>query len=138
EMVALAADRTVGMAAARREVVGADDGGAPVDPAPAADVVRGRELGDPTFVVVAREAGDRADLVEAAGIEQQVDALATSELAAIALADHARVGRVRAEPGVRDPLQRLHRLEGRRPAVLAVGADRPGALDGRDGGDDLA
>ncbi len=54
----------------------------------------GVKSGDPAVVVVAGEAGEAADLAEAAGVEQQVDPLAAGQLAAAALAHHARVLRV--------------------------------------------
>ncbi len=60
EVEALRADRAVGVAAARREVVGAHDRGAALDRAPAADVIGRREVGDGALVVVGGEAGDAA------------------------------------------------------------------------------
>ena len=53
------------VAAARGEVVGADDRRAALDRAPAADVVGRREVGDVAVVVVGGEAGEAADLAEA-------------------------------------------------------------------------
>ena len=52
EVEALRRDRTVGVTAARREVVGADDRRPAVDRAPAADVTGRRERGDPSVGVV--------------------------------------------------------------------------------------
>ena len=121
---ALAPDRAVGMAAARGEIVGADDGRAAVDLAPAADVVGGGEAGDPSILVVVREAREAADLAKAAGVEQQVDPLAAGQLAAIALADHARIVRIGREAAMGDRLQRLHVGKQRRPGVVAIVARR--------------
>ena len=92
EMGALAADRAVGMAAARGEIVSAYHGRPALDFAPAADMVGGREACDSSIVVIVREAREAADLAKAAGVEQQIDSLAAGQLAAIALADHARIG----------------------------------------------
>ena len=84
-MAALLADGAVCVAAPGSEVVGADDGGAALDPAPSADVVRRREVDDRAAVVIGGETGDAADLVEAALVQQQVDALPAGQLAAAAL-----------------------------------------------------
>ncbi len=141
EIAALGPDRAVGVAAAGGEVVGADDGGAPLDLAPAADVVGRREVGDGAVLVVGGEAGQAAHLAEAAGIEQQVDALAAGQLAAVALADDAGILGAGGEAGVGDVLQGRDLGHHRGPAVLAVGAGlaRVAVVGaGDDGGDDLA
>src|SRR5262245_14095250 len=103
------------MPAARREVVGADDGGATGDPPPTSDVVRRREVGDATFVVVGGEPGDAADFAEGSRVEQQIDALAAAELAAAALPHHAGVLGVGCEAGVRHALQGGDLVESRGP-----------------------
>ena len=133
EVARLLADRAVGMAAARGEVVGADDAGTTLDAALAADMAGRRELGDLAGVVEAREAREAADLAEAAAVEQHVDALAAGELVAVALAHHAGLARARGQALVRDRLQRGDLVEHRRPA-LVPGHDRrclcrPGRLD---------
>ena len=71
-------------------------------------------------VVEAREAREAADLAEAAGIEQQVDALAAGELAAVALAHHAGIVRAGRQPLVGDRLQGRDLVQHRRPAFVAV------------------
>src|SRR5215216_4891054 len=60
EIARLVADRTVGMTAARGEVVGADDAGAALDAALAADVARRRELGDVAVLIERGEARQAA------------------------------------------------------------------------------
>ena len=62
EIAALGPDRAVGVATAGGEIVGADDGRAARDAAPATDVVGGGEVGDGAVLVVAGEAGDAAQL----------------------------------------------------------------------------
>ena len=82
----LAADRSVGGAAAHREVVASDDDRPPIDaPAPKHEIGRQERL---QFAIraVLRFAGEGADFVEAAWIEQRIDALAHRELASIVLA----------------------------------------------------
>ena len=118
EITRLLADRAVGMAAARGEVVGADDAGAALEAALAADMAGRREFGDVAVVVERGEARQAADLAEAAGIEQNVDALAAGELAAVALAHHAGIGRAGRQPPVGDRLQGRDLLEHRGPAVV--------------------
>ena len=68
------------------EVVAAYRHGAAVDAAAAHDEVGRHEVGEVAGLVVLRLAGDGADLVERAGIEQALDALAHGELAAVMLA----------------------------------------------------
>ena len=82
----LFADRRIGRAAAHREIVAADDHRPAVDRRPPEYIVRGRQLDQIAFFVVSRFAGDRADLVKAAVIDQRVDALAYREFAGIVLA----------------------------------------------------
>ena len=140
-MRALAADRAVGMPAARGEIVGAYHDRPAVNLAPAADMVGGREARDPSIFVIVREAREAADLAKAAGVEQQIDSLAAGQLAARALADHARIGRLRREAAMRDRLQRLHVGEHWRPGIVAIAAWRgcvTVALSRSDRGDDLA
>ena len=81
-------DRGVGRAAADAEVAAAADR-ASVDPGTPEDEVRGQEVLEVVAAVIGREAGDGPDLVEAAGIDQGVDALADREASAVALAPHA-------------------------------------------------
>ena len=106
------------MAAARGEVVGADDAGTALDAALAADMACRRELGDVAVLVERGKARQAADLAEAAGIEQPVDALAAGELAAVALAHHAGIGRAGRQPLVGDRLQGRDLVEHRRPAFV--------------------
>ena len=118
EIARLVADRAVGVAAARGEVVGADDAGTALDAALAADMACRRELGDVAVLVERGEARQAADLAEAAGIEQPVDALAAGELAAVALAHHAGIGRAGRQALVGDRLQGRDLVEHRRPAFV--------------------
>ena len=141
-MSALAADRAVGMAAARSEIVGAYHDRAAVDLAPSADVVGRREAGDASIFVIIGETRETADLAKAAGIEEQIDSLPAGQLAA------RRADGPRPDPSNRVRsgrcaicLQCLHVGEQRRPGVVAIAARRgcvAVALDGRDRGDDLA
>ena len=80
-------DRGIRRAAAHREVIAADHDGAALDPSPPEDEVGGLERLD-VFAIVAvlRAPRDRADLVEAAGIEQRIDALAHREAAGVVVA----------------------------------------------------
>src|SRR5690606_1569996 len=105
EVEALGADGPVRVAAAGGEVVGAHDGEAAVDLAPAADVVGRGEGGDPAVLVVGGEAGHAAHLADRALVEEQVDALAAGQLAPAALADDAGVLRARGQPGVGQALE---------------------------------
>ena len=73
-------DRRVGRSAPHREVVAADDDRAAVDAAAAHDEVGRREVDEVTVVVVGGAAGQRADLVEAAVVEQARDALTNRQL----------------------------------------------------------
>src|SRR5262249_45758085 len=134
---ALGPDRAVGVAAAGGEVVGADDRLPSLDLAPAANVVGRGEVSDAALVVVGGEAGDAAHLAEAARIEQQVDALAAGELAAVALAHDAGIGRSRREASVGEVLQGAYFGQRRAPTVVAVNAMGAGAFPGRDGRHDL-
>ncbi len=88
-LVVLAPDGRVGRAAAHGEVVAADHDRAAVDlGAPEHEVRRGE--GDQVVVrVVARAAGDLADLVEAAGVGELGDALEDRQAPAVVLALHA-------------------------------------------------
>src|ERR1700719_1390649 len=123
-MSALSTDCAVGMTTARGEIVGAHHDCSAVDLAPATDMVGGREARDPSILVVVREACEAADLAKAARVEQQINSLPAGQLAARALADHARIGRPRREAVTCDRLQCLHVSEHWRPGVLAVEAWR--------------
>src|SRR5690606_33504040 len=68
-------------AAAHGEVVACDEDFAPVDGGAAADHVGRGQADQPAFGVVLGEAGGRADLVEAARVDQGVEALAHGQLA---------------------------------------------------------
>ena len=67
--------------AADREVVAFDHHPAPVEVAPAIDEVRGPEAGEAAFLVIRGGPGDRADLVERAGVDEPVHPFADRELA---------------------------------------------------------
>ena len=82
-------DRGVGGAAANGEVVALHDGAAPVDAAMADDRVGGQEICQLPVVVVGRASGERAGLVEAARVEQPVDALAHGQATGGVLAGDA-------------------------------------------------
>ena len=133
QVAAFRPDRAVRMAAAGGEVVGADDRRAAVNLPPAADVVRGREIGDAPFVVVGREARHAADLSERAVIKQQFDALAAGELATASLAHHTRIERAGGEPRMGDALERGDLVEDRRPRLVGGEHLGPGGA-GLDGG----
>ena len=138
-MAAFLADGAVRVAAAGGEVVGADDGGAALDPAPSADMVRRREVDDRAAVVIGGETGDAADLVEAALVQRQVDALPAGQLAAAALPDDAALLGSGRQALVRQGLHRGHVLEHRRPRVLGfVGPGSRHAFGRCDGRHDLA
>ena len=81
-------DGGVGRAAAHREVVAQHDHRAAVDLRSPHHAVGRRELGQLVVGVVLGLAGDGADLVEAALVDQPVDALAHREPAAVVLALH--------------------------------------------------
>src|SRR5262249_31126892 len=78
-------DGRVGGATPHGEVVPADDDGTAVDATAAEDEVGRRQVGQGT-VLVDGLAGDGADLVERARVEEGVDALPNGELAAVVLA----------------------------------------------------
>src|SRR5205823_3075785 len=120
EITGLLADGAVGMAAAGGEIVGADDGAAVLDAAPAANVIGGRELGDVAVVVVGGEAGDGAHFAKRVLIEQEGDALVGGELAAASLADDAGVFGIGREAGVGDVFQALDLGEEGRPGLVGV------------------
>ncbi len=82
----LGADRGIARAAAHGEIITADDNGTAVDAAAPHDEVAGKKFGHLTGFVVGRLAGDAADLVEGAGIEHLVDALAHREALVVVLA----------------------------------------------------
>ena len=65
------------------------DRAAAVDPALADDHVRGQEVGQLAVLVVGPLPGDRAGLVERAGVEQPLDALAHGQPAGLVLARDA-------------------------------------------------
>src|SRR5271170_884491 len=103
-------------------------------------MVGGREAGDPSILVVVREACEAADFAKAACVEQQIDSLPAGQLAARALTNHARIGRTRREAVMRDLLQRLHVGEHWRPGVVTIAAWRgcgTVALGRSDRGDNL-
>jgi hypothetical protein len=83
-------DRGVGGATAHGEVVAADHDRPAVDPGPPEDEVRRREVGEVVVTVVARLAGDLAQLVKAAGVDEPVDPLADGQSAAVVLSLDAR------------------------------------------------
>jgi hypothetical protein len=100
-------DRRVGRAAPNREVVARDDDGPPVDAGPAHDEVRRREARELTVVVLG-PSSERADLVEASGIDERVDALAHGELARLVLAgDFVAAAHRRGELGASPQLVEL-------------------------------
>ena len=82
-------------------------------------MVRGREVCDLSIVIVAGEAGQAAHLAEAAGVEHQIDTLATGEFAATALAHDPGIRAAGGEAGVRDTLERLHLIKHWSPAAIA-------------------
>ena len=82
----LLADRCIGRAAAHGEIVAEDDHRTAVDPAAAEHAVARDEVDHVAVFVVLRLAGDAAELVERAGVEDLVDALADGEPAAGMLA----------------------------------------------------
>ena len=81
----LALDRGIGRAAAHGEIVAGDDDGPAIDRAAAKHAVARHEVRDVTFGVVGGFAGDAADLLERAGIEQAIDALPHRQAAAFVL-----------------------------------------------------
>ena len=72
--------------AADGEVVALEDRPAPLDPALTDDDVGGLEVGELTLVVVGPLAGEGAGLMEGAGVEEAVDALANVQAPGRALA----------------------------------------------------
>jgi hypothetical protein len=78
-------DGGVGRATAHGEVVARHDHGPAVDAGAAHNAVRRRELGQLVVGVVLGLAGNGADLVEAALVDQPVDALTHREPAAVVL-----------------------------------------------------
>ena len=81
-------DGGVGRAAAHREVVAQHDHRPAVDAGAPHDAIGRRQLGELAVRIVLGLAGDGADLVEAALVDQLVDALAHCEPAAVVLALH--------------------------------------------------
>ncbi len=81
----LGRDRGIGRAAAHREIVADDDDGASIDPRPPEHAIGRRQLLQLAIFVIFADAGDRADFVEALGIDQPVDTLADREAALVAL-----------------------------------------------------
>ena len=140
-MSAFPTDRAVRMPTARSEIVGAHHDRSTGDLAPAPDMVGGREARDPSIFIIICKACEAADLAKAAGVEQQIDPFTAGKLAAIALADHARILRVRREAAMGDRLQCLHVGKQRGPRVIAIVGRRgciAAAHSWRDGGDNLA
>ena len=82
----LVPDGGVRRAASDREVVAFDHHPAAVEIAPAVDEVRGPKAGEAAFLVVGGDPGDRADLVERAGVEEPVHPFADRELALAVMA----------------------------------------------------
>src|ERR1700720_2742969 len=119
-MGALSANCAVGMTTARGEIIRAHHHRPAVDLAPATDMVGGREARDLSIFVVVCETCEAPDLAKAAGVEQQIDSLPAGQLAARALANHARIGRIRREAVMGDRLQSLHVGEHWRPSVVAI------------------
>ena len=118
QVAALGADGAVGVTAAGGEVVGADDGAAAVDLAPAANVIGRREGGYRALLVVGGETSDAADLAEGAGIEEQIDALPAGVLAAAALTHHAGIFGPGGQALERQPAHGGDVVEQRRPRRL--------------------
>src|SRR5579862_2511878 len=140
-MSALSANCAVGMPTARGEIVRAHHDRPAVDLAPSTDMVGGCEARDLSIFIVVCEAREAPDLAKAAGVEQQIDSLPAGQLAARALAYHARIGRPRREAVMGDRLQRLHVGEHWRPGIVAIAAWRgcvTVVLGRSDRGDDLA
>ena len=82
----LGLDPGVRRAAADGEIIADDDDAAPVEPRPPEHHVGGAEGGQPAVAVVFRLAGDGADLVQAAAVEERVEAFADGEPAVVVLA----------------------------------------------------
>ena len=123
DVAALDALREVlGGAAADGEVLAAYRDVATVDLAEAHDIRRGRELLE-LAVLVEPRAGERADLVEGAVVEQDVEAFADRVLAAVVLAlDAVRLAagarQLGALPDLVDPVLPDHRAAPPRPCAL--------------------
>ena len=117
-MDALRPDRAVGMPAARREVIRADDRRTTVDPTAATHMVRRCERVDRSVGAVRGEPGDAADLPEAAIVEQQGDALSAVQLPPAALTNDARFRGTGRQPFRGKRLERADIAEHGRPGVL--------------------
>ena len=81
----LGGDRGIRGAATHGEIVADHHHGAAVDLAAAEHAIGGRQLLELAVLVIFAYAGDRADLMEAFGIDQLVDAFADGEPALVAL-----------------------------------------------------
>ncbi len=77
----LALDGGVGRSTAQREVIAGDDHWPPIHGAAPEYAVSGNETDDVAFRIIARLAGDAADFLEAARIEQSVYALTHGQAA---------------------------------------------------------
>ena len=84
-VVALGTDRRVGRAAAHGEVVAGHDDRSTVDLGRPEHEVRRRERDQLAVVVVRADPGNGADLVERAGVDETLDALANGQLAEFVL-----------------------------------------------------
>lgn len=81
----LFADRRVGRAAAHRKVVADHDDRAAVDRGAAHHAIGRGQIDEPALDVVSRAAGYGADLVEAAAVDEAINALAHGELVGVVL-----------------------------------------------------
>src|SRR5262249_36295371 len=81
----LALDRGIRRAATQREVVAGDHDGPALQQAAAKYAVTRNERGDVAPLVIRGLAGDAADFMEAAGVQQAIDAFANRQPAALML-----------------------------------------------------
>src|SRR5206468_3370737 len=120
--VVLALDGRVGRAAAHGEVVAADHDGAPLDLRPPEDEIGRRELLEVVALVIGCPAGDLAELVEGARVDQPGDSLAdgvasTVVLALDALGSAEPLGELLAPPQLVQLLLPIHAASIRRSRV---------------------
>src|SRR5262245_40544699 len=99
----------------RTEVVAAHHHGPAIDPGAAEDEVGGREALELVGLIVGGDAGNLADLVEAARVRELADALADGEAAAVALPLHS----LGAAQLLRESLAAPELLQLRLPALRA-------------------
>src|SRR5262249_7249034 len=121
-MCAFSSNRAIGVAAPRGKIVRAHHHSAPMDLAPSADVVGGRETRDSPLFVIVGKAGQAPDFPEAAGVEPQIDALTAGQFAALALAYDTGVIGVRSKSAQRNLLQGAHVRQHRPPGINAMAA----------------